>query len=290
MEDECDVDRLIDELIEREGGYRQPSRRQGRADLFRDHRGGGARARLCRADAPAPARGSGGDLPPPLLAAPALRRDREAQPAPRRRAVRHRRQHGAGGRRHLPSARADRAQPQRQGLSRPGPRRAHRPDDAVRARRLPRARSSPAVGMAGATNKEPAARPCCCARSKRCRASATSASPSAGQPTRRSSMAGWRTGLVSRAERIVRTVRTFVELPPPEKSNMSRSSPLPNLRRRPALHLWPARRRRGRVLRRLRRRHGRAADVGRLVAAPKSIASSSSSAGRSAASSPPWSQ
>ena len=42
-----------------------------------------------------------------------------------------------------------------------------------------------------------AARPSCCARSKRSRASATSASPSAGQPTRRSFTAGSRTGLVS---------------------------------------------------------------------------------------------
>jgi len=33
----------------------------------------------------------------------------------------------------------------------------------------------------GATNKEMAARPCCCARSRRSRASATSGSPSAGQ-------------------------------------------------------------------------------------------------------------
>ena len=47
-------------------------------------------------------------------------------------------------------------------------------DDAVRARRFPR-RSRGQVR---------AARPCCCARSKRSRASATSASPSAGQPMR----------------------------------------------------------------------------------------------------------
>ena len=79
VDDTVDVDALIDALIEREGGYVEPSRRQGRADLLRDHRGGRAGARLCRADAPAAARRSGGDLPPALLAAAALRRDREAQ-------------------------------------------------------------------------------------------------------------------------------------------------------------------------------------------------------------------
>ena len=44
---------------------------------------------------------------------------------------------------------------------------------------------------------EAAARPCCCARSRRSRASATCASPSAGQPMRRSFTAGSRTGSVS---------------------------------------------------------------------------------------------
>ena len=58
--------------------------------------------------------------------------------------------------------------------------------DASRARRLPRRAWHRA-----------SARPCCCARSRRCRASATFASPSGGQPTRRSFMGGWRTGSVS---------------------------------------------------------------------------------------------
>ena len=48
----------------------------------------------------------------------------------------------------------------------------------------------------GRSRRAPA-RPCCCARSRRCRASATSASPNGAQPMRRSFTAGSRTGLVS---------------------------------------------------------------------------------------------
>ena len=81
MQQAIDVDQLIDALIDREGGYRQPSGRQGRADLLRDHRGGRPRARLLRADARiCRARRPRHDLPATLLAAAALRRDRQAQP------------------------------------------------------------------------------------------------------------------------------------------------------------------------------------------------------------------
>ena len=174
----------------------QPSRRPRRADPLRDHRGGGPGARLCAA--------RWRELPRDEAVAiyrrlywlrPRFDEVAKRVAARRRRAVRHRRQHGAGGRRHLPAARADRAQPQRQGLSRPGARRPHR-----RRARWPR--STPSSRRAGSA----AARPCCCARSRRCRASATCAWPSAGRPTRRSSTAGWRTGLVNRSSRCDVTV------------------------------------------------------------------------------------
>src|SRR3982750_4483484 len=55
----------------------------------------------------------------------------------------------------------------------------------------------PRLEGVGATNKEPAEKRCCCARSKRFRANATFASPSAAQPMRPFFMDGWRTGSVS---------------------------------------------------------------------------------------------
>ena len=185
---ECgmDVSELIDALIEREGGYADHPADKGGPTRF------GITEAVARAHGYA---GAMRELPREEAAAiytrlywlrPRFDEVAQAQRARRRRAARHRRQHGAGGRRHLPSARAHRAQPQRQGLSRPGPRRAHRPDDTDRARLLP-----PAARQAAA------ARPSCCARSRRFRASATSASPSAGPPMRRSFTAGSRTGLVS---------------------------------------------------------------------------------------------
>ena len=106
----------------------------------------------------------------------------ERAPRGRGRAVRYRRQHGTGGRRHLSPAGADRAQSRRQGLSRPGAGRPRRPGDAGGARRF-----------SGGARQARAARRCCCARSKRCKASDTSAWPKSGQPMRRFYMAGWRT-------------------------------------------------------------------------------------------------
>ena len=186
MDDVMDVDGLIDALIEREGGYVDHPADKGGPTCFgitqavaRAHGYAGPMRQLPRSEAVAIYRRL-------YWLRPRLDEVAEAQRPARRRAVRHRRQHGPGGRDHLPPARADRAQPQRQGLSRPDARRAHRPGDARRARYLPRR----SAGRA-------AARPCCCARSRRSRASATCASPSAGQPMRRSSTAGSRTGLVS---------------------------------------------------------------------------------------------
>jgi hypothetical protein len=133
--------------------------------------------RLRRADAGHAAQRRGRYLPPPLLAAPALRRGRHAQRARRLRAVRHRRQHGPGGRRDLPAAGAHRAQPQRQGLSRPDRRRAHRRRHAAALDAFMRMRG-------GGRAKR-----CCCTRSTRCRASAISASPST--PRDETFLYGW---------------------------------------------------------------------------------------------------
>ena len=181
------IDDLLDGLIEREGGYvNHPADRGGPTcwgiteAVARAHGYRGSMRNLPRAEA---AR----HLPAAVLASPQARRGRGAIAGDRRRAVRHRRQHGPGGRHHLPAARADRAQPHRPRLPRPHPRRPHRPGDPERARRLlrrPRAQA--------------AARRCCCARSRRSRASATSAWPSAGPPTKPSFTAGLRTGLVSK--------------------------------------------------------------------------------------------
>ena len=205
------IDRLIEALIEREGGYvNHPADRGGPTRfgiteaVARAH---GYRGR----DAPAAARRGDGDLPPALLAAAALRRGRQARAAHRRRTVRHRRQHGAGGRRDLPPARADRAQPQRQGLSRSGSRRPHR-----RRARWPRSTASSTRAASAA------ARPCCCARSRRCRASAISAWPSAARPMRPFSTAGWRTGSARAERQNGRRPGDFSEL-----RNVRRKSPWP---------------------------------------------------------------
>jgi hypothetical protein len=111
---------LIDALIEREGGYVNNPADKGGATNF------GITEAVARAN------GYAG----PMRDCRARRRRRSTSGSTgcarastrspsaaraRGRAVRHRRQHGPGGRRDLPAARADRAQPQRQGLSRPGP-------------------------------------------------------------------------------------------------------------------------------------------------------------------------
>ena len=126
MHEASEVDQMVDALIEREGGYVNHPADKGGPTCFgiteavaRAHGYAGPMRQL-------PRDGSGGDLPAALLAAAALRRGRAAQRARRGRAVRHRRQHGSGGRSDLPPARADRAQPQRQRLSRPRARRPHR--------------------------------------------------------------------------------------------------------------------------------------------------------------------
>ena len=110
-QDDLDIERMLDELVEREGGFVDHPADRGGATRYRHDRGGGARAWLSRWHAPFAARRGDQHLPPLILAAPALRRRRRARAAHRRRTVRHRGQHGAGGRRELPPAGADRAQP-----------------------------------------------------------------------------------------------------------------------------------------------------------------------------------
>ena len=191
---ECDqkrngVDGMIDGLIEREGGYREPSRRQGRADLLRDHRGRRPGPWLRRGDAQPAARRSGGDIPPALLARPRFDQVASARHRSRRSCSTRASNMGPAVAADLPAAGADRAQPQRRGLCRP---------DTRRSRRT--ARRSQALDAFLAARGRAAARPCCCARSRRSRASATCASPSAARPTRHSSMAGWRTALAQSDE------------------------------------------------------------------------------------------
>ena len=117
MEQVVDVDRLIDALIEREGGYVDHPADKGGPTCFgiteavaRAHGYAGPMRQL-------PRERGGGDLPTAVLAAAAASTSRRsAAAAHRRRAVRHRRQHGPSGRRDFPPARADRAQPQRQAI------------------------------------------------------------------------------------------------------------------------------------------------------------------------------
>src|SRR6476646_2182936 len=95
MEVRTDIDALIEALIEREGGYVGPPRRQRRPDLLRDYVTRCAGAHLCGTNSRIAAKRGRRNLPPPLLAAPALRRGRQAQRPDSRRAVRHGREHGA---------------------------------------------------------------------------------------------------------------------------------------------------------------------------------------------------
>ena len=177
---------LIDALIDREGGYVDHPADKGGPTCFgiteavaRAHGYAGPMRQLPRDEAAAIYRRLYWLRP---------RFDEVAKRSARiaARAVRHRRQHGAGGRRDLPPARADRAQPQRRGLSRPD---ARRPRSARRT--LAALDAFLALRGTGA-----AAKPSCCARSRRSRASATCASPSAAPPMRLSSTAGSRTGSV----------------------------------------------------------------------------------------------
>lgn len=92
-DEECGVEGMIDALIDREGGYVNHGG-QGRAHLFRHHRGGCARTRICGPDAEPAAGRSGRNLPSPVLAASALRPDCEAVRQGRGGAVRHGREHG----------------------------------------------------------------------------------------------------------------------------------------------------------------------------------------------------
>jgi hypothetical protein len=175
------VDLLIDEVIAREGGY-SIIRPTGAAPTRWGVTEAVARAHGYRGDMRAyPRAGRGGGLPPHLLAPARLRHGRRACAPARRRAVRHRRQHGSGGRRRLSPARAERAQPRRLRLSGPAV------DRRVGAATL-------AALQAFLARRGPGARRCCSRRSRRSRASATSASPSSARPTRPSSTAGSPTG------------------------------------------------------------------------------------------------
>ena len=254
MEEALSVDQLIDSLIDREGGYVNHPADKGGPTCFgvteavaRAHGYAGPMRNLPRAEAAAIYRRI-------YWLRPRFDEVARRSATARGRAVRHRGQHGPGGRRDLRPARADRAQPQWRRLSRPGPRRPHRRTHAWRP-------STPSSRCAA----KPAARPSCCARSRRSRASATSAWPSGGQPTRRSFTAGSRTGLVINVTR-----SRHCEHPSGKFNNVlinpSNASPTPDLRRRPAAGLRPARGSRGHILRGLRGGDDRAPDVGRLVA------------------------
>ena len=248
MDDRLDAEGLVDAVIDREGGFVDNPADKGGPTCFgitqavaRAHGYAGPMRLFPRSEAVA-------IYLRLYWLRPRLDEVAARSAPPRRRAVRHRRQHGPGGRRYVPPARADRAQPQRHGLSGPDPRRPCGTGDARRARCIsadPRTKA--------------AARPCCCARSKRSRASATFASPSAGQPMRRSSMGGWRTGSVS-AE-TAPSLRTFAKI---GEYPMRALPPASYICRGSALHLRPARLGRGHVLRRCCGVHGRAPHVGRL--------------------------
>ena len=130
METDKNVAAMIEALIEREGGYvNHPADKGGPTcwgiteAVARAHGYSGAMRQLPREEAAGIYRRLYWLRPRLHEVAQALGRDR-------RRTVRHRRQHGAGGRGHLPAAGADRAQPQWPGLSRPDARRPHRAEHA----------------------------------------------------------------------------------------------------------------------------------------------------------------
>ena len=129
MDEVVNVDALIEALLDREGGYVDHPADKGGPTCFgiteavaRAHGYAGPMRQLPRADA-VPSIGGfigcGRDWT-------RLRAGAEGG----RGAVRHRGQHGPGGRCDLPPARAHRAQSRRQGLSRPDTGRTHRPGDA----------------------------------------------------------------------------------------------------------------------------------------------------------------
>ena len=229
MDHSLNVDRLIDALIDREGGYVDHPADKGGPTCF------GITEAVARAQGYA---GAMRQLPREEAAAiyrrlywlrPRFDEVAKRSPRTRRRVVRHRRQHGTGGRRDLPPACADRAQPQRRRLSRPRPRRPHRPTHA----------GAPSTPSCGCAAPRPAARPCCCARSRRCRASATSASPSAAQPMRPSSTGGSRTGLVNQVKLPLAhawLLRTFANIQHWRHTDEA-TSVARHVRRRPALRL-----------------------------------------------------
>ena len=131
------VDALIDQLIEREGGYVNHPADKGGPTCFgiteavaRAHEYAGATRSLPRHEAAAIYRRL--YWLRPRFDQVAKRSERIAT------AVRHWRQHGPRGRDDLPPARADGAQPQCQGLCRSDSGRPRRSADPARARRLPR--------------------------------------------------------------------------------------------------------------------------------------------------------
>ena len=194
MEESFDVDALIDGLIEREGGYVNHPADKGGPTCFgiteavaRAHGYAGAMRNLPRSEAAAIYRRL-------YWLRPRFDQVAETVGADRGGTVRHGRQHGAGGRDDLPSARPDRAQPQCQGLCRFDA----RMDASVRSRCMRSTRSSPRAASA-------AGRPFSCVPSRRSRASDTFASLSGGQPTRHSYTAGSRTASAQSARRQPRT-------------------------------------------------------------------------------------
>ena len=185
MNEVTSVDGLIDAIIDREGGYVniRPTRavRPASGSPKRSLAPTVTQARCANSRAPKRSPSIAGSIGSGRAST-----NWPGAAVSRSRAVRTGRQHGSGGRGHVPAARADRAQSQCQGLSRPDAGWPDRRRDPRRARPVPR-------GPRGR-----AARPCFCARSKRSRANVTSAWPNGARPTRPSSTAGWRTALVKR--------------------------------------------------------------------------------------------
>ena len=184
---------LIDGVISREGGYADQSADRGGATRWGITEAV-ARAHGYRGDMRAfPPRRSGGDLSSASIGCvPDSTSIGDIAPDVAAELFRHWRQHGTGGRRRVSSTRAQCTQPRRVAIipisSRPRP----RIDDATRAPRWPsflRIAAKP-HGENGADPK---------ALERACRANATSTSPNAVPPTRRSFTAGWPTALADSA-------------------------------------------------------------------------------------------
>ena len=185
METARDIETLIDELIEREGGYVNHPADRGGPTRFGITEAVARAHGYARRHGRAAARRSGGDLPPALLAAAAVRRSRRA---PARLAA----ELFDTGANMGPAVAATFLQRALTALNRNGK---DYPDLVPDGRIGPRtlAALDAFLSRAGRAGEDRAA----ARASRRCRASAICAWPSGGRPMRRSSTAGWRTGLVS---------------------------------------------------------------------------------------------